>query len=508
MGRPMPLTWVWLTIPLVGVVASASLEPIPPHDYWWHLVMGRLIAGGVYPDSNLFLYSMPEDAFFLNQPWLGQWLLFSIREVGGDSALILLRNLLVAISWGGGIYLAFARSRKAQVVAILAVVLAVATFPVLTVRTRIFAFVPFVLLLWWILRFGTGDRRWFRTWIVVCAVAFWANTHGSFVLAPVMAFGVTACVVFEAWVDGTDWRSPFAFGAGATLFFLAAGAVSPLGLENYSYVMGLALGSSVAATVTEWRPPEFQSAEGAILLITTVVAVILLGLKRTSVRLWEVGVLLAVTYLGAGSVRSLFFWSMTMLVVLAPHLSDLLEAHKDEPTTNQGRINGVLLAVLVGAFVAVQPGMLRETIVASTLAGHARYSDPGRFVLGAETPTRAVDHLEGRVFHHQAIGGFLEFVQTEDGPRPVAFVDQRMEMIPESVWTTYFELSSAEGRWAEHLETYEIDSLLLSPQTQWKLVQEAERSDVWKLRYVDEAHVLFTRATRSHSEPNRKVPAP
>ncbi len=87
---------IWLLLPLVGVIIAATLEPIPPHDYWWHLVMGREIAStGVVPSSNLFLYTLPQSLPFVDQPWLAQWILYQVHHVAGYAGGVLLRNFLV-----------------------------------------------------------------------------------------------------------------------------------------------------------------------------------------------------------------------------------------------------------------------------------------------------------------------------------------------------------------------------------------------------------------------------
>lgn len=494
--RPIRLAWVWLLVPVVGVVVSASLEPIPPHDYWWHLAMGRLIAGGMLPESNLFLYTMPADAPFLNQPWLGQWLLYIVRDLGGDQLNVLVRNALVAAAWAGVVGLAFRRSRLAPVAATLAIFFCIATFPVLTVRTRMFAFVPYVILLVWMVRFAEGERSWGWTVLVAVATAFWVNVHGSFVLAPLLTIGVCGCVVLERWLDDEEIAPTLIYGGVSAGAFVLASFANPLGPEVFVYVFRLAITSTVSGTVTEWKPPDFAEVEGVIFIVGTVAGVLLLAVRRASVKIWEVGLLLAVTYLAAGAIRSIFFWAVTVTVILAPHVAAFFPEGDDlELSGREEALNGILLFMLCVAAILVQPWVARSTLVAATHEGKARSTAPGMHVLGAETPTRAIDQLpEGRGFHHQAVGGFLEWSLAPGEPTQVAFVDQRMELLPDEVWREYFEISSAEGDWQSRLDHWQITWLLLNPRGQWPLIQEALKSTQWRLKYVDEAHVLLVRS--------------
>jgi len=131
---------IWFLLPLVGVIIAATLEPIPPHDYWWHLVMGREIAStGVVPSSNLFLYTLPQSLPFVDQPWLAQWILYQVHGAAGYAGGVLLRNFLVVMSWGVALHAMWKRAPNPMVVGATALVLILLTVPVLTVRTRIFA---------------------------------------------------------------------------------------------------------------------------------------------------------------------------------------------------------------------------------------------------------------------------------------------------------------------------------------------------------------------------------
>ncbi|MFU8805888.1 MAG: hypothetical protein ACNA8W_18895, partial [Bradymonadaceae bacterium] len=144
---PLPLAALWVTIPVVGLVLRLCFEPTTPYDYWWSLVMGRLIAEGPgIAESNLFLYTLAEAESFHNQPWLAQWLMYRVYDWGSHAGLAVLRTAMAAVTWAGLIALALRRSTDPRWVGALAMGLVVVGGQVFGVRTQIFAFLPYLVL--------------------------------------------------------------------------------------------------------------------------------------------------------------------------------------------------------------------------------------------------------------------------------------------------------------------------------------------------------------------------
>ena len=123
------------------VVARVALVPNPPNDYWWPIVQGRAMEQlGHIPASNLFLYTIPADAPFMNQPWLAQRSMWEVVEHLGHGAMVWLHALL--ISGAVLIALEFATRRKHAPRALgalagLGVILASSG---ISIRTRMFAY--------------------------------------------------------------------------------------------------------------------------------------------------------------------------------------------------------------------------------------------------------------------------------------------------------------------------------------------------------------------------------
>ena len=82
---------------LVILTVFVSLLRVIPNDLWWHLKAGDLIAHQGIPSTNLFAWTLPADAPFTYQGWLGEWLLYQLYTLGGLPLVVFARNMLAAL---------------------------------------------------------------------------------------------------------------------------------------------------------------------------------------------------------------------------------------------------------------------------------------------------------------------------------------------------------------------------------------------------------------------------
>ena len=497
---PLNIKTIWLLLPVVGVVCAATLEPIPPHDYWWHLAMGRLIDAGSIPDSNRFLYTLAADMPFVDQPWLGQWLMFKAYDGMGHGAGVWLRNGLLGAAFAVLVAIAWLRSRDARAVGATGLLAAIIAYPVLTVRTRMFAFLPFAVVLAVALgvRDGLLSKRWL--WAIPIATAFWANTHGSFVLATIVVGAVAVGDVVQGALDKSHEPAlGWSTWVAVVLSTLVAGCLTPLGVAGYEYVFQLAVQSSVASSVTEWQPPNVAELRGQVFLAAACATVALLVARRRAVSLGDALLFGGTLVLAAGAIRSVFWWGAVLIPCVAPVLAAVLPAADDaEPTSAERGLVAGLMAALLIAVLAPQPGIARSAIGEATQPGYALRAGDGAWLLNHEHAVEAIDKIRRdgrqRVFHDQVLGGMLEFGLAPPGqPQQVAFVDQRMEFVPDEVWSVYFALSRAQKDWQRELDRHGVDTLLLSARSQWPLLQAAMVSNEWEVVHTGQSHTLLYR---------------
>src|SRR6476620_6228210 len=174
--RALPLPgieqlWVLLALTLIGV--HIALFPTPPHDFWWHLKAGQIIAQQGIPWTNLFAWSMPADAPFVYATWLGEWLFYALSQLGGLQAPVLARNLLGMA--GFALVAAEARRRSgswrlAGLAALLAWGMAINN---LQTRTQNWSWVPFAIYALVLGAYTSGRARPRALLLLPLLMAFW-----------------------------------------------------------------------------------------------------------------------------------------------------------------------------------------------------------------------------------------------------------------------------------------------------------------------------------------------
>jgi hypothetical protein len=82
----------------------------------------------------------------------------------------------------------------------------------------------------------------------------------------------------------------------------------------------------------------------------------------------------------------------------------------------------------------------------------------------------------------------------------VAFVDQRFELTPASLWRDYFAIGLARPRFRQLLDRYEIGTLLIDERENAPLVDAVARDTEWRLVSRELSYRLYERGVtpRAH----------
>lgn len=491
---PLGLDGVWLLAPVFTLSAVALLSPIRPFDYFWALVQGRTTWElGHVARENLFVYTIPAAEPFFNQAWLAQLLLFAGFRGGGHTCNLVLLALLLGVSLACCMDGALRREARPVHVALAALV----SLPLLGlgsgVRSQMFAYPCFALLLRYVL-LETPLLARAPLAVVLAASAFWANTHGSFVLAPAL-FAARAAV--GTWTAPAGTRSAAAREHAVELaLVLAATCLNPRGPSVYAYALHLtgAMNLGDQSDVAEWQPIAPFEPIGILLGVALIAAAVLTVSKRHGVPWTALFVFLGCGLLSFVSQRFLA-WAAFGLVLVLPVLARPAGDAPSGERRGNAWFNGALAASFVLAILASLPGApLFERVAVHTHLPYAKAR-----ALGQETPLRLVEHLAragstGRIFHDQALGGLLEWELAADAPKTVAFVDQRFELIPAPIWTTYFAISAARPGWQQQLAHYGIGTLLLDERRQRPLLDAVKRDGAWRFVAREHSYVLYVKA--------------
>lgn len=492
---PIGLDGVWLLAPMFVLSAVALLSPIRPFDYFWALVQGRTTWElGRVARENLFLFTLPEAEPFFNQAWLAQLLLFAGYRGGGHTFNLVLLAIVLVLALVCCMDGALRRGARPLHVAVAALV----CLPLLGlgsgVRSQMFAYPCFALLLRYVL-LETSRLAFAPLAAVLAASAFWANTHGSFVLAPAM---LAARAAFGTLTQPPGARLRAAREHAAELaLVLAATCLNPRGPAVYLYALNLPVSMKLGnqSDVAEWQPLEPLEPLGLVLSAALVASVLLAIARRKRVPPAALVVFLASGLLSFVSQRFLA-WAALGLVLVVP----VLARPEQNPPASDRRGATWLNAALVVSFALVTLGSVPGAPLFERSRAHTHLPYAEARALGQETPLRLAEHLArvgptGRVFHDQAVGGLLEWVLAADEPKAVAFVDQRFELVPPEIWDQYFTIASARPGWQQLLARYGIGTLLIDTRRQRPLVQAVERDDEWRLVARELSYRLYVRSS-------------
>ncbi|MEO8462447.1 MAG: hypothetical protein ABI555_04495, partial [Chloroflexota bacterium] len=322
------------------------------------------------------------------------------------------------------------------------------------------------------------------TWLIPVIAVIWANIHGSFVLAPVLA-GL-------AWLDDVADRSPRARTTLlAALLTSLATLVTPFGPGAWRYALGLVANRQVTAQTSEWLPPTLGDVPGVLFWASVVlVGLVALLLARGSARTTWPALLGLATFAGLGAMasRGIAWWPGYAVVALAglaaatagPSTRVLSRRLRGSPLN--AAVGAVLIIagiILVPAWRPVDPG----TGAPSGLLGHA---PPG--VTGA---LRALASPGDRIWNPQVWGSWLEF----SVPLPRYALDSRIEVIPSQVWSDAEVVATGGTGWSDVLDQVGATIVIVDAESV-QLRAVLAGSPAWVVAYSDGDGSIWTRAAR------------
>ncbi len=508
---------LWPLTVLLGIFAFLNTHPIRPHDFWWHMAVGReILTTRRIPAVDTFSFTAagrpyPAYAVF----WLPEVALYLLYRAGGPAPVVFAHALTVTAAYGLTLLLArriSGSSRVAALATLFATALGIHDWNVRP-EAATFSWPPDGS--WAIHEYRRRPRpwllaplpRWRRPSGRSCRGSFSpgdpdSRPHGSIGELTTLRnsrFGGRPRPLPRPSPSGKDGggevrQSPDAAGGkgvsrwkGAGLAFLGAlmaCMLNPRGPGVFSYLLGMSVHPVIQGMVPEWAPPTFSTPVGATFLLGLLATAALLALSPIRPTSLELLLFLAFGALGLRTVRGAVWFGLTLSPVWARHLAAVGAqwfSRPDRPT---------LPATLLGMLLAAAALM--------TLPWFKPYlhlPPPKAGLLSAETPVAATEFLlrerpPGPLFHAMPFGSYLVWATQPDYP---VFVDSRIELYPVEVWLDYLTISAAGCGWEERLQRYGVRTLMLSLREQPALVTAIRASPRWRVVYEDEVALLAVR---------------
>ncbi len=455
--------------PLVaGLVMLALILFAPPvlndGDSYWHLATGQwIVAHGRVPTHDPFSFTMA-GAPWVAHEWLSEWLMALGHALAGWSGTLALFALAVgAAAWMLVRRLSLDLSGLTLITAT-AMALACMSESLLA-RPQLFM-LP-LMTAWTVEMLAARDADRPPRLVFALLMTAWANLHGSYVLA----FVVAGAFGLEALTAPNADRIKVIRGWGLFgLASLACAMITPLGPAGIIHPFTL-MGMKVLPHIVEWRSEDFsQLSAFAIALLVTLYVCLGRGVRVPPVRLL---LLLAMFYMSLQHVRH-----QLVLAVLAP----------------------LILAAPVGqalghAREAVRPAraLLAGFAVAAVLLLGLRVALPVQRVDGPTSPVTALAHVPAElaaqpVLNGYGLGGYL----IAKGVRP--YIDGRADMYGDAFTEAYFQAVEPDpARLKALLEKQRIAWTIFGPEEGSVKLLDADPQ--WKRLYADRYAIVHQRVT-------------
>jgi len=503
---------LWAFVAAMLPALAALLVAMPAVDLAYQLRAGaEILGGGGIPAVDTWTFTVAGTAW-LDQQWGAQVLLRLVFDAFGWTGLAVLRAVLLAVTFG----LVFTVARRASGggipaawLAILALGSFVVAAPALALRPQLFAIVLFAIVL--VVLAGRSERPG-RVWLIPLVAAAWANLHGSFPL-------VLVVVGLAALDDDARRRRPEALRLAVVgVVTAAATLVNPFGIDVWGYVVNLASSPTIAAQVSEWRPPSTVEGAGALfygsLVVVGAVVVGVLALGRRPGRgaippaaIGPLVTLAAFAGLGVLTGRGLAWWALAAPIALATIVGAVQrrgvegagdasvvaptwvpEALRPIPATERARpLNLVIVAILLLAFVTLLPSWrpVGPAGVPEGLLSHAPQGIATELRGFARTGRQTLI----RVWNPQLWGSWLEFAV----PELRYALDSRLELYPASIWADAEIIASGVDGWDELLDRYGVTVVVVAPE-QTTLRDALATAPGWVVRYREADGSIWTRS--------------
>jgi hypothetical protein len=485
--------WMPLHLLLISILAFVlAIFPIESEDIFSNIVTGKLLwTTKTIPDLDPFSFTGPH-AWLLNRP-LPSVIFYWVHELGGLPAIQVFCAALISITYSV-LYLGWARRLGRPLLTFGVVSLAVLA-SCYWFQTRIYVFAYLYTVLSLLLVTSVHQRR--VAWTIPLQI-LWINSHPSAILG---------ILFVGAWWLTTSWSAKRInrFASWVLILVIAANAVSPIGLRNFSKFFEELFADHPSRTnIWEWFSPfsEVVSQQhlawwfygACVIMIALAGRIFVYGARfRNAALLLPITWALFLLCLGCARHIPLFYFSFAGLVLCAVD-GWLRESPR---AVKPLRTNAVVSLVVVALIV--------KTISIGYWNGHSHR--PFRLGIDARKfPERPIQILKeakvrGNIFSDYDTGSYFLYRMY---PEYKVYIDGARldEVYGEEGFLHYMKLGNDLNTLLGDIQKYDIRAFIVPlPPRESEIVivhRHLSNDPEWRLAYFDDVNMLFIR--RSEAE--------
>ena len=364
-----------------------------------------------------------------------------------------------------------------------------------------------------------GQTPWLVWLAVPLVMMLWANLHGSFVVGLVLlgcyAVGRGIEVLVSTW-NGWLVLEDRAFRRWLILTELAvlAACINPYGFDLLMHTL-LFPNNPNLKDIMEWFSLEMVSLEGITVGASWVITLIVLRRSRAVLRATDIVAFSVFTLAVILRVRMVAWYGPVWMLMLAPHLRDVLQQIAETKPVQKLRDDSEVLfrrsphnTLIAGLIVWL--AFTFSPISMFVLGGKAR-SDS--VLYHSDTPLGVTEYLRenppnGLVAGPQWWGDWLAW----DGPEGIQMMmtTNAVHVAPPTVWQDYLRVANGDPGLSRRLDKYRINTLIVHKELQTELERTVRRMAGWTLVYEDDIALVAVRGGEKPTEPEfiPAVPTP
>jgi hypothetical protein len=474
----------------LALLSIVTFVPLSQNDFWLQAAIGRIIVQtGEIPRTVLFPFGWVQNNAFYTHEWLPSIGFHLLIEWLGYERLLFVQGALGLILFGLCFGLAFRLSRSIGASILFATMaMAVANYRHF-LRPEIIALVLFVVELHWLTHYQQHKNGRTLLWCVPLA-AVWANSHGSFVIGPIVvsifAFGEGIEAIRRGELlpsrlrvqKGLVEAAPYLAAAVAMLLVSLA---NPLGPQIFHFVLSVSGSEAFKLGIGEWQPtlsdpfmghPGFWIFIGCLALTVAMAATFWRRLTATDVLLWLAFLIIAMTRL-----RYIVWFGFVAMFVC----SRLAGAGSWRPAWERAALGMSTLACAMGIALALQFGNA--------------YGAYPYFARSLDLTEPMIEQLSkpamtGNVFNSYELGAELIYLTY---PRLRPSMDSRADSYGESYFLMQLNFLEDEAPLRAYLADFDVKYMLLTWRDFELLKKMPGLKDSWKMQFADHKAVLMVR---------------
>ena len=495
--KQSPSFWVIAGSVFLALAAlSATLISLPPHDLWWQLRIGQIVAHErQIPTVERLSYTARGEPW-LAQEWLAGLIFYALQSVWGLDSIAWLR---IALMVGVTACIAAAGMQRGArgLTAMAGAALCLwAIRPWLAMRPQLFTYALMVVTLW-ILEAARRGRRPALLLPLLPMTVVWANLHAGALLAPALlaaetvGAGIDAARARYASHRLSEPEAEWQWAGWLALMMvgvLIATLLTPHGFALWSYPGKVTGHPIVTNFITEWKSPDFHGTglRPVALLMGLLMAALIASGPRPPFR--DFLLLAALLSMGMMYKRNLPLFALVACPILVGRVSELLMASGWDRRIrwDWAGIAACLLSL------PLLSGALRQWPSGDLFASQAGMGD---------FPVGAVRYLQenpppGPLFNEYRWGGYLIWHL----PQVPVFIDGRAEVYyRRGVFDDYVRVHRFQPGWREVLDRYGIQTVLM--ENGMGVAQALSADPNWWAVYRDRQAVVLVRGPLPRTSP-------